>query len=145
MAANKSNALSGINYIVVVMLENRSLDHMLGFLYTDANNVSPSGQPYEGLQGNESNPGTDGKPVSVYKITPDTTSTYFLPGSDPGEGYTATNAQLFGSNTAPTLPTATNQGFITDFSYTLGWESKENYSILKGTVANDIMAIHTEE
>ena len=33
------------------MLENRSFDHMLGFLYTGNGNVSPSGQPYEGLNG----------------------------------------------------------------------------------------------
>jgi len=31
------------------MLENRSFDHMLGFLLTDDGNVSPTGQPYEGL------------------------------------------------------------------------------------------------
>ena len=63
----------------------------------------------------------------------------------PGEGYTATNAQLFGSNTAPTPPVATSQGFISNFSYTLGWEAKENYSILAGTVANDIMGMHTSD
>jgi phospholipase C len=36
---------------------------------------------------------------------------------------------------------ATNNGFVTDFSYTLGWESKEGWSILAGTVANDIMGV----
>lgn len=43
------NDLPSIEHIVVLMLENRSFDHMLGFLYTDNGNVSPSGQPYEGL------------------------------------------------------------------------------------------------
>ena len=32
--------LSSINHIVVLMLENRSFDQMLGFLYADLANVS---------------------------------------------------------------------------------------------------------
>jgi phospholipase C len=146
MSASGANPLSAINHIVVLMLENRSFDHMLGFLYTDAGNVSPAGQPFEGLKGTESNPGVGGtQPVAVFKIQPAAASTYYMPGADPGEGYTATNSQLFGSNTAPTPPVATNQGFISNFSYTLGWEAKENYSIFAGTVANDIMGMHTTQ
>ncbi|GLQ90196.1 alkaline phosphatase family protein [Dyella flagellata] len=140
------NSLSAINHIVVLMLENRSFDHMLGFLYADAGNVSPAGQAYEGLTGKESNPDANGKPVSVFKIKGGTSSTYFMPGADPGEGYTATNSQLFGSNTAPTPPTAGNQGFVSNFAYTLSWESKSTgYSILPGTTANDIMGMHTPQ
>lgn len=135
------NQLSSIDHIVVLMLENRSFDHMLGFLYTDNGNISPNGQPFEGLTGQESNPGTDGSAVSVFKIDPTNSYAYFMPGADPGEGYTATNSQLFGSNTAPTPPVATNQGFVTNFSYTLGWESSEGRSILPGTTANSIMGI----
>lgn len=135
------NQLSSISNIVVLMLENRSFDHMLGFLYTDRGNVSPSGQPFEGLTGKESNPDTDGSPVPVFAIAPTDANAYFMPGADPGEGYTATNAQLFGSNTAPTPPAATNKGFVTNFSYTLGWEAKEGRSILPGTTANSIMGV----
>jgi phospholipase C len=40
--------LSAIQNIVVLMLENRSFDHMLGMLYTAQGNVSPAGQSYEG-------------------------------------------------------------------------------------------------
>src|SRR2546423_1471862 len=92
---------SAILPAVVLMLENRSFDHMLGFLYTDAGNVSPLGQPFEGLTGTESNPDANGQPVSVFKIEPTTPNAYFMPGADPGEGYMATNAQLFGSAAAP--------------------------------------------
>ena len=45
------NGLSSVNHIVVLMLENRSFDHMLGLLYSDCGNVSPAGQPFEGLTG----------------------------------------------------------------------------------------------
>jgi len=136
-----ANQLSSIEHIVVLMLENRSFDHMLGLLYSANGNVSPSGQPFEGLTGNESNPGTGGKPVTVYSIKPSDNNAYYMPGADPGEGYSATNSQLFNSTTAPNPPVATNNGFISDFSYTLGWEAKEGWSILSGTVANDIMGI----
>ena len=135
------NQLSSINHIVVLMLENRSFDHMLGLLYSANGNLSPSGQPFEGLTGKESNPGADGKPVTVYSIAPTDNNAYFMPGADPGEGYSATNSQLFNSTTAPNPPVAANNGFVTDFSYTLGWEAKEGWSILSGTVADDIMGI----
>jgi phospholipase C len=136
-----NNQLSSIDHIVVLMLENRSFDHMLGLLYSGSGNISPTGQPFEGLAGNESNPGTDGSAVPVFAIAATDANAYLMPGADPGEGYTATNSQLFGSTTAPTPPVATNQGFVTDFSYTLGWESKEGYSIIAGTTAGSIMGV----
>ena len=135
------NQLPSINHIVVLMLENRSFDHMLGLLYSASGNVSPSGQPFEGLTGKESNPGTNGSAVTVFTIAPTDANAYFMPGADPGEGYSATNSQLFNSTTPPTPPIASNNGFVTDFSYTLGWEAKEKWSILAGTTANDIMGV----
>lgn len=139
-----TNPLLAIQNIVVLMLENRSFDHMLGMLYTSAGNISPAGDPFEGLTGTESNPDQDGNPVSVFPIGPQTPNTYFMPGADPGEGYLATNAQLFGTSTAPSPPVATNQGFVTNFSYTLGWEATEaGWTPLAGTVASDIMGIYT--
>jgi phospholipase C len=138
--------LSSVEHVVVLMLENRSFDHMLGFLYTDNGNVSPSGQPYEGLDGTESNPANGGPPVSVFRIEPTTSNAYFMPGADPGEGYMATNAQLFGGaeGTASPPGPAANSGFVTDFGYTLGWQAKEGgWSILPGTTAGDIMGCFT--
>lgn len=79
------SGLAAIEHVVVLMLENRSFDHMLGFLYPG--NVTPSGQPFDGLTGTESNPGSNGQPVTVFKIEPTTPSAYYMPGADPGEGY----------------------------------------------------------
>src|ERR1700679_3005047 len=140
-----SNPLFSISNIVVLMLENRSFDHMLGFLYTASGNISPTGAPFDGLTGDESNPDDNGNTVTVTKIQSSDENAYYTPGADPGEGYSATNSQLFGATTAPSLADATNQGFVTDYSYTLGWETKEKWSILPGTVANDIMSIFTPE
>lgn len=127
------------------MLENRSFDHMLGFLYADKGNKSPTGQAFEGLTGKESNPDSKGQSVPVFKIKPTDKNAYFMPGADPGEGYTATNSQLFGNVNAPVPPIATNKGFVKDFSYTLGWETNEKRSILPGTVETNIMGIFTPE
>jgi phospholipase C len=139
-----NDQLSAINNIVVLMLENRSFDHMLGFLYTNAGNVSPTGQPFEGLTGQESNPGADGLAVQIFQIDPTGANAYFMPGADPGEGYKSTNSELFGTTDAPTPPIAANQGFVTDFAYTLGWEAADrSYSILPGTTANNIMGVFT--
>ncbi len=141
-----ATGLSAIDHIVVLMLENRSFDHMLGYLYHDTGNVTPTGQAFEGLTGSETNPGTDGRPVPVFPIAPSTPNAYFMPGADPGEGYMATNSQMFGSNTAPSKPTVPPmQGFVKDFAYTLGWEAREKWSIVPGTQPQDIMGCFTPE
>jgi phospholipase C len=141
------SGLASVEHVVVLMLENRSFDHMLGFLYTGAGNVSPSGQPFEGLTGTESNPGSSGQPVTVSRIEPSTPNAYFMPGADPGEGYMATNDQLYGSDKGPSSAgqQATWDGYVTDYAYTLGWETTEKWSIVPGTTANDIMGCFTPE
>jgi phospholipase C len=138
-----ASLLSSTNHIVVLMLENRSFDHMLGYLYADQSN-SPSGQSFAGLTGTETNPGPGGN-VSVFKIDGSDANAYLMPGADPGEGYAATNSQLFGTTTAPTPPNATNTGFVNDFNYTLGWEAREGWSIVSGTQASDIMGVFTPD
>jgi phospholipase C len=142
-----TTSLPAIGHIVVLMLENRSFDHMLGFLYTADGNVSPAGQPFEGLAGTEANPGPAG-PVTVSRIEPGTPNAYFMPGADPGEGYLATNEQLFGSDAAPASASEVPAmaGFVKDFGYTLGWQSRESgWSIASGTSAGDIMGCFTPE
>jgi len=143
-----AGGLASVNHIVVLMLENRSFDHMLGFLYSAQGNVSPAGQPFAGLTGTESNPDSAGAPVTVSRIEPATPDAYFMPGADPGEGYMATNDQLFGTESAPSAASDVPpmQGFVKDFSYTLGWQSREGtWSIVPGTVASNIMGCFTPE
>jgi phospholipase C len=142
------NNLSTIQHVVVLMLENRSFDHMLGFLYSGSGNVSPAGHPFDGLAGTETNSPSSGSPVTVSKIEPGTPNAYFMPGADPGEGYMATNSQLFGSTGGPASPGAAPAmgGFVQDFAYTLGWQSQEGtWSIVPGTTASDIMGCFTPE
>src|SRR5580700_5240086 len=138
--------LAAVNHVVVLMLENRSFDHMLGFLYSGSGNVSPAGQPFDGLAGTETNSPSSGSPVTVYQIEPSTPNAYFMPGADPGEGYMATNSQLFGTDNAPASPATVPAmgGFVQDFAYTLGWQSQEGtWSIVPGTTASNIMGCFT--
>lgn len=53
-----SKGLDGLKHIVVLMMENRSFDHMVGGL----KKIDPR---IDGLTGTESNPDTDGNPVVV--------------------------------------------------------------------------------
>src|SRR5258708_4730754 len=117
---SNGGGLASVSHIVVLMLENRSFDHMLGFLYTAQGNVSPAGLPFAGLTGTESNPDSTGAAVTVSRIEPTTPSAYFMPGADPGEGYMATNDQLFGSETAPARPPhlPPSRAFLTHFAST---------------------------
>ena len=139
--------LSSINHVVVLMLENRSMDHMVGYLYAANGNVSPSGDPFEGLTGSESNNDGNGNPVTVFQIDQTNANAYLMPGSDPGEGYMATNQQLFGTIANPAQgATPSMGGFVADYAYTLGWESENpSWGIVAGTTANDIMGCFTPE
>jgi phospholipase C len=140
-----ANSLPSVNHIVMLMLENRSFDHMLGYLYPG--NMTPSGQPFEGLTGNESNPDGSGNQVKVFPVQPTTPNAYFMPGADPGEGYMATNDQLYGSNSGPSASgaTAPMSGFITNYAYTIGWETNLKWPIVAGTTAGDIMGCFTPQ
>jgi phospholipase C len=125
------------------MLENRSFDHMLGFLYP--RDGAPRGQPFEGLAGSESNPDSKGKQSPVFKIQAKDPHPYFMPGANPGEGYLNTNAELYGSRAQDPTGTPAMQGFVTNFAYTLGWESKQKGAVQSGTTPAKIMGMYTPE
>ncbi len=138
MAANQ---LPQVQHIVQLMLENRSFDHMLGLLYADSGNVSPAGQPFEGLAGTESNPDPSGSPVTVFPIDVTKPGAYFMPGADPGEGYANTNVQLFGSATAPAPPVPVNTGFVTNFADAISYDQRSGRSVNAGTTPAGIMGV----
>ncbi len=141
---SRASQLAAIDHIVVLMLENRSFDHLLGFLYTESGNVSPSGQDFKGLRGDENNPGPDGQPVSVFRIEPSMPGAYLMPGADPGEGFVATNQQLFGTVVPPSSPVApTNSGFVTNFAQKLESATAAGSPMVRGTAPHHIMGVFT--
>lgn len=141
-----ANQLASINHIVQLMLENRSFDQMLGFLYSDNNNKSPSGQAFDGLKGDESNPDSAGRAVPVFKITHETPHPYFVPGADPGEGFLNTNVQLFSTENPPANTVATNKGFVINFENAIAYDQSKQYKdTLPGTKPSDIMGMYAPE
>jgi phospholipase C len=110
------SGLDAVDHIVVVMLENRSFDQMLGFLY-------PKSNQFEGLDGTEenlwhdpANPAAPARPVPVFKVTADMENADWYPLYNPKEGFPATTFQLFAAKAAPSPATATMAGFLDSFS-----------------------------
>jgi phospholipase C len=132
------SGLESIDYVVLVMLENRTFDHMLGFLY-------PKSADFDGLGGTESNPDADGNAVTVFQVTPDMQNAYYYPLANPAEGYLATNDQLFGSQTPPASGEALNDGFVTSFAQELNNPAYPLDPKLVGTVPASIMGMYAAQ
>lgn len=145
-SGSAASLLGSIDHIVVLMLENRSLDHLLGFLYTDDGNVSPAADPFEGLTGKETCPDSAGKQWEVFRIGADTPDAYFMPGADPGEGYAATNNQLYGATGTPAAgAVASMTGFITDYESAIAENKRKGWYVVPGTTPQLIMGCYTEQ
>lgn len=76
--------LAGVEHIVVLMMENRSFDHFMGALTSDAAYANRAS--VDGLKGTESNPAPNGSSVKVFKMA------NFTP-EDPPHGWDAARAQ----------------------------------------------------
>ena len=140
------NQLGGIDHIVQLMLENRSFDHMLGFLYGDTGNISPAGQPFDGLTGKECNPDGTGRQVQVYRVETSDPHPYLMPGADPGEGFQNTNYQLFSNDDPGATDTPNNQGFVLNFKAAIASDLAKHYKdTLPGTQASQIMGMYTPD
>ncbi len=121
MAAHKN--LQKIDHVIVLMLENRSFDEMLGWLY-DAENAPPfdraaRGQPYDGLSGRGlTNPIPAGVPGAQRGVVPaGKASRLDRPNPDPGEEYQRVNVQIYGTaevGSRPSTPGAM-MGFVEDY------------------------------
>ncbi len=113
---------SPIKNIVVVMLENRSYDNVLGWLYNGSNQspykTPPSGQKnLQGLTGNETNPGPGGTTVTISNATATT-----VPAVDPGELFSDMAQQIYGAVETtnpygnPPAQADAMQGFVNNYS-----------------------------
>lgn len=100
--------LDNIEHFVVLMLENRSFDSMLGALY-------PKSATFDGLAGTESNPDSAGDPVPVWCSAEIDDNAMRIPDPDPGELWTDINTQLFGNAVVPVPPIPTMDGFVKNY------------------------------
>ncbi|HET6585085.1 MAG TPA: alkaline phosphatase family protein [Nannocystaceae bacterium] len=87
--------LAPIEHIVVVCMENRSFDHMLGAL------ALVEGRAVDGLTGRESNDDAGGRPVAVFHLDSPVVA------ADPPHGWNASHAQW---------NDGANDGFVTEYA-----------------------------
>ncbi|MDA4128989.1 MAG: phosphoesterase [Thaumarchaeota archaeon] len=120
-----------IEHIFVVMLENRSFDHLLGF--SQIQGTDPSGRPtkLEGLTGRESNASPSGDAIAV------SSPADFLMDYGPGHEFSDVKEQICGkggtySSPAPSPgqidPNINNSGYVSNFSR---YNRKNPESIMK--------------
>ena len=103
--------LDNLKHIVVLMMENRSFDHMLGGLSLVMENGQKKYPGICGLTGNESNPDTQG---NIVKVQPNAKFQSQLD-PDPDHHFPGVDMQIFGG--APPGPgrVANMQGFVKDY------------------------------
>jgi phospholipase C len=120
-----SKILPQIQNIVVVMFENRSLDNLCGWLYSNPGSrpslYLPTGSPaaYNGLNPNLWNPSNPsyfkGEPPNKVPIQQGTTG-YQIPDPDPEETFDHVTFQIYGSKVPPPNPKYPMQGFVMDYA-----------------------------
>lgn len=156
----KTDKMKNIKHIVYLMLENRSLDNVLGWLYEKQppqHFIYPEGKypaqipPYQGLQKDTYfNLDANGQKHFVQRGTTDDKNNhelnrFWVPYQDPYEEYQHVNNQIFENETTPVSPkTATMGGFYKDFAQGESfypWQIMETYvpedlTVLNGAAAN---------
>jgi phospholipase C len=131
-----TNVLDTFDHVVVLMLENRSFDNLLGYLYSQKS--VPPGKQFEGLDGkNICNPiplawqfgdqaGIAVTEVPVARIKDVDLRKFNPPYPDPGEDYPHVNTQIFNPdnplaynvppyNLPSQVPAPTMNGFVSDY------------------------------
>jgi len=98
--------IQNLKHVVVLMMENRSFDHMLGALHAQ-------NQAIDGLVGNETNPDSTGVPASVSP----TAEYQSQLDPDPDHHFPAVDLQIFGGVTTAQNPNrqANMQGFVKSY------------------------------
>lgn len=95
-----------IDHVVVLMLENRSFDSMLGRLY-------PAGPNFDGVPAGASN-WANGVEYPAWFTAPGAPDPYHIPTPDPNEFFVNMTAQIYGSGPPPAAPDMS--GFARDYA-----------------------------
>jgi phospholipase C len=103
MTNGTTPGLDGLQHIVVVMMENRSFDHMLGSLKADDPRI-------DGIDGTFRNLDTTGEPVKQQPLAEFQSQL----DPDPDHHFPAVDLQIFGGDTSPDR-TANMQGFVKSY------------------------------
>lgn len=112
-----SKGLENLKHIVVLMMENRSFDHMLGGLKKKNSKIN-------GLTGNESNPDSNG---TLIKVQPNAQYQGQLK-HDPDHHFPGVDLQIYGPNRDPDR-VANMQGFVLSYA-TQGMSVEDSHAIM---------------
>ena len=122
-----SGNLGKVDHIVVLMMENRSFDHMLGYLSLPSDKGGAGRSDVDGLTGNEYNYDSPNPPRGSWPVKPRqapnsrSTDTVFL--TDPGHGWPDVAQQLGGDAHDPALQS--NAGFVINFAQQIANDVKD--------------------
>jgi phospholipase C len=103
--------VASIKHVVVLMLENRSFDHLLGFLGDRF-----AGQKFWGLAGNESisaDPRLDG--MEMVTVERAATAESYVTAPDPGHEFDDVRLQLYGRDKIRANSKVANNGFVCSY------------------------------
>src|SRR5580704_11948763 len=101
--------LHSIEHFVVLMLENRSFDNLLGGLY-------PKSKEFHGVDGSESNKDRSGNAWSLTETPGGDVAGLSVPNPDPGELWQDINVQIFGSGQLEGDVPSPRDGAVADMS-----------------------------
>ena len=123
-------SLDKIKHVVVVMLENRSFDNLLGWLYADQDNQAPRVLPtdssprYDGLTPDTYSNSLPASPDQVFVTCPTTAwppavpNAMTVPTPDPNEKFEHVTQQLFGTAHPSAGAVPNMSGFYADYDLT---------------------------
>jgi phospholipase C len=114
-----------IKHVVVLMLENRSFDHMFGALTIDQPHVP--GDAIDGLTGDEVNLDSAGNPV-VVSMDARYAGDYRV---DPGHHFPDVTQQLFEHDQVPSTATPTMGGFVRNYQDQPGGTRAASHRVMK--------------
>src|ERR1700733_13146063 len=106
-----SVGLDNLKHIVVLMMENRSFDHMLGGLSLVLENGQKKYPKINGLTGNETNPDTA---ANIVKVQPIAKFQKQLD-PDPDHHFPGVDLQIYGGAPQGPARVANMQGFVKDY------------------------------
>jgi phospholipase C len=111
--------MAEIKHIVVLMMENRSFDHLVGWLQSDTYQI-------DGLDGSQSNRDSSGEPVNVTRDA--NYSGDYTP--DVAHDFLNVNQQIFGTQTPAAGAPALMSGFVSSYGAVSGSGTK-SHSVMK--------------
>ncbi len=141
-------AMNEVEHVVLLMLENRSFDSMLGWLYENKKPLSnmpplkPSESAYHGLQEITPSAYANEDQTRNIKVLPTRGAEGLgVPNVNPGESFEHVTRQLFGTTKAGPGDKPTMRGYVRDYAELLASQGKDTAAVKR--YAGQVMQSYT--